>query len=235
MEVACAPESVSVVQATHPSLVVHSWHHLARGDFSRYPEGGEGRPVAYVLGPGFDGGDAECRHIARFVLGQAQAPVLVDGGALDALAGEKGRAVLKIRSQRGLATVITPHGGEAARLARAADIPAEGLTPSDMAMRLAAFYGVVCAHKGPSTFVSDGEAVYAMTEGTAALAKAGTGDVLAGMVGALLAQGLQPVDAAMLGATLHARAGKAAADRYTSIGVTAEDVIECLSAAIRSL
>ena len=85
------------------------------------------------------------------------------------------------------------------------------------------------------TYVSDGEQVVRMAEGTSALAKAGTGDVLAGMMGALLAQGLDPVDAGVLAATLHARAGRLAAERLTAICVCAEDVIEALPAAIVSL
>ena len=89
--------------------------------------------------------------------------------------------------------------------------------------------------KGPDTFVSDGEGVVRVTEGTAALAKAGTGDVLAGMLGALLAQGLDPLDASVLAVTLHARAGRIAADRLTTISVTAEDVAAAIPLAIRSV
>ena len=89
--------------------------------------------------------------------------------------------------------------------------------------------------KGPDTFVSDGEDTVCVSEGTSALAKAGTGDVLAGALGALLAQGLDPFDAAVLAVTLHARAGRIAADRLGSISVIAEDVVEALPLAIRSL
>ncbi len=83
--------------------------------------------------------------------------------------------------------------------------------------------------------MSDGNDVVVVTEGTPALAKAGTGDVLAGVIGALLAQGTGALDAAVLGATLHARAGRLAEVRLTSIAVAAEDVIEALPAAIAEL
>lgn len=74
-----------------------------------------------------------------------------------------------------------------------------------------------------------------MAHGTPALAKAGTGDVLAGMVAALLAQGMDALEASVLGAELHARAGLAAAARWSAIAVCAEDVVECLPAAFAEL
>ena len=74
-----------------------------------------------------------------------------------------------------------------------------------------------------------------MDRGTSALAKAGTGDVLAGSVGALLAQGLSPRDAAALGCALHAEAGRTAAAALTDICVAAEDLITYLPDAIRAI
>lgn len=81
--------------------------------------------------------------------------------------------------------------------------------PAALARALAEAYGAVVALKGPVTFIAspDGTAEV-MDRGTSALAKAGTGDVLAGMIGALLAQGLDPRDAAALGCALHAEAGR---------------------------
>ena len=83
--------------------------------------------------------------------------------------------------------------------------------------------------KGPVTYLSDGEQTVRMAHGTPALAKAGTGDVLAGMTAALLAQGLDPFEASVLGAELHARAGLAAAARWS------EDVVACIPDAIAEL
>ena len=92
------------------------------------------------------------------------------------------------------------------------------------------------ALKGPVTFIAcpDGTAEV-MDRGTSALAKAGTGDVLAGMIGALLAQGLDPRDAAALGCALHAEAGRTAAAALTDICVAAEDLITYLPDAIRAI
>ena len=135
--------------------------------------------------------------------------------------------------QSRLPTVITPHAGEAARLAAPLALPTDD--PAQLALLLSQAYGVTAMVKGPVTYISDGETIVRMSDGTSALAKAGTGDVLAGMAAALLAQGLVPVDACVLAAALHARAARAAAKRLTSICVTAEDVVAAIPEAIASL
>ena len=89
--------------------------------------------------------------------------------------------------------------------------------------------------KGPKSFISDGETTAVMDEGTPALAKAGTGDVLAGMIGALLAQGLAPFDACVLAATFHARAGRLAASELSERCIVAEDLPRYLPLVIREL
>lgn len=170
------------------------------------------------------------------MLSACETPLLVDGGALAALATGEGRARAAARAAQGRALVLTPHGGEAARLARAARLDrGDAADPVRLAPALAAAYGAVCVLKGPDTHVSDGARTVLVDRGTAALAKAGTGDVLAGVVGALLAQGLSPLDAAVLGATLHAEAGRVAEERATAIGAIPEDVLDALPAAIRRL
>ena len=89
--------------------------------------------------------------------------------------------------------------------------------------------------KGPQTVVAHGSDTYVMDKGTPALAKAGTGDVLAGVVAAFLAQGLSPVQSAVLGARLHADAGNEAARRLGVVSVIPEDVIDCIPIAIQEL
>ena len=192
-----------------------------------------GRPQAVCIGPGFDGGDdASCDLVAE-VLGAVAHPVLVDGGALAFLGRGQAKVALEKRRRAGRVTVVTPHGGEAARLA--ADYGIAPGEPADTACLLSRALGAVVVLKGPDTYISDGETVVPMREGTSALAKAGTGDVLAGMVAALLAQGVEPMAACILGATLHARAGALAAAALTSIAVLPEDLPDYLPAALRSL
>ncbi len=168
----------------------------------------------------------------------------------------------------GRSTLLTPHGGEATRLAQGArealeeadDAAARGTrsplaeaaaalspasratlaeadpAPAALACALVEAYGAVVALKGPVTFIASPDGtVEVMDRGTSALAKAGTGDVLAGIVGALLAQGLSPRDAAALGCALHAEAARAAAAALTDICVAAEDLITYLPDAIRAI
>ncbi|WP_274542577.1 NAD(P)H-hydrate dehydratase, partial [Eggerthella sinensis] len=85
--------------------------------------------------------------------------------------------------------------------ARRRALPARSTCPDDpcaLAKALSLAYGVIAVVKGPVTYISDGDETVRMAHGTPALAKAGTGDVLAGMIGALLAQGLDPLEAAVL-------------------------------------
>lgn len=230
-EVFAAPSSVPLIQTARPSLVVRSWKGVEKDALSSStPE----RPCAYVVGPGFDAAKkGTSGTLSRLVLKHAQAPVLVDGGALAFLASPKGHALCKERFSEGLATVITPHAGEAQRLAKPFDLPTDD--PIHLAYALSLTYGVITVLKGPDTFVSNGEEVFSITNGTPALAKAGTGDVLSGMIGALLAQGLSDLDAAVLGASLHAEAGIFASRAHTSVAVIAEDVVECIPSAIKNV
>lgn len=206
----------------------------------------ECRPRAAVVGCGMTNGESDST-LTLDVLRYAAAPVLVDGGGLSALVGREAASVLATRFGEGFPTVITPHGGEARRLVEAiageaqqGRIDASSMTPAATALLLARAYGAVCVLKGPDTYIADGDEgcedeVLVMTSGTAALAKAGTGDVLAGCIGAFLAQGIAPVDAASLGTFVHARAGSLAADEVGALCVTAEDVIRHLPAALMGL
>ena len=257
----CAPEAVACVRAASPSLVVSSWDGLlelgkleracgARGGADCYPltvndarveavraaafpAARDGRPMAYLVGSGFDAADEMTSDLVRTVLANAQAPVVVDGGGLAALAEPDLRAALRRRSAEGRAAILTPHAGEAARLARPLDVALDD--PVAAAQALSRAYGAIVALKGPVTYVSDGERVAREGRGTPALAKAGTGDVLAGIVLALAAQGLGAYDAAVLGVALHARAGRIAAKRLTSICVVAEDIVELIPAAVQAI
>lgn len=221
--------NVAKVQAFRPSLVVRPFDELLAHDTLEPAR--EGRPCAYLVGSGFDAADPDSAHLLLHVLGHAEAPVLVDGGAIAGLAGTAARSLCRERGERGVATVITPHSGEAAVIGRPLGL--SGLPQVDYAEELAWAYGAIVVLKGANTVISDGEHSFAMTEGTAALAKAGTGDVLAGMCAALLAQGLDPLDACVLGATLHARAGVEAARTFGDICVTPEDVVDAIPEAVR--
>lgn len=167
-----------------------------------------GRVEAWVVGPGM-GTDGAALAVLRDVLA-SDVPVLVDADGLTLLAAHP--TLLADRARRDRPTVLTPHAGEFARMFGSTN---PDLDP-DQAGRIAAVRaaaersGAVILLKGHRTVVADptGRAFINMT-GTPQLATAGSGDVLSGMVGALLAAGLEPVVAAALGAHLHGRAGQA--------------------------
>jgi len=153
--------------------------------------------------------------------GACPVPLVIDADGLVLLAGSD-------HGPLGDHVVLTPHDGEFAALA--------GGPPGDdrvaATRKLAADLGAVVLLKGPTTVVAhpDGRVLLSTTT-DARLATAGTGDVLAGMVGALCAQGLAPFEAAGAAAFCHARA----ADLGLAEGLVASDVAACLPAAIASL
>ncbi|RBY97307.1 bifunctional ADP-dependent NAD(P)H-hydrate dehydratase/NAD(P)H-hydrate epimerase [Blastococcus sp. TF02-8] len=177
-----------------------------------------GRVQAWVIGPGMGTDDA-----ARAVLTEVLAtdlPVLVDADALTMLA----QAPDLVRG-RAAATVLTPHDREFARFGSEVDGDRVG-----SARRLAGDLGAVVLLKGEATVVADPDGTaYVNATGTTWLATAGTGDVLSGIAGALLATGLPPVEAAAVAAHLHGRAGQLAAAEGPLI---AGDVVRHLPAAI---
>ena len=189
---------------------------------SRWPEVvmGEGRVQAWAVGSG-GGGDA-ARHLARAM--SDDIPVVVDADALGAFA--------ELRDHRAEA-LLTPHAGELARLlgVERADVESARLAH---ARRAARELGAVVLLKGSTTVVAhpDGS-VRVNPTGTPALGTAGSGDVLAGLCGALLAGGLDPFDAGSVGAWLHGLAGRLAADGGAP--VSAYDVIDHLPAAFRAV
>jgi hydroxyethylthiazole kinase-like uncharacterized protein yjeF len=174
---------------------------------------------AIVVGPGLGTGD-DTRSGVRAML-SADLPVLVDGDGLSVL-GEDAAPVLLGRSAP---TVLTPHDGEYERLAGAR--PGADRIASTRA--LAERTGSVVLLKGSPTIVADpnGE-VRVVASGDARLATAGTGDVLSGVIGALLAQGRPALEAAAAGAWLHGRA----AHLGPQAGLVAGDLPALLVAAL---
>ncbi|NPD32852.1 NAD(P)H-hydrate dehydratase [Eggerthellaceae bacterium zg-997] len=243
-----------------PSLVVHGrhdWQSRWRADGAG-PAGALANDVeepplrAICVGPGFDAqGDAdESRSLVLQAL-SCPVPVLVDGGGLTALCDAEGLRLVRRRFERGLDTVLTPHAGEAARLAACVGLEGSaaeaGDAPDRHALDLARAWGAVVCLKGPDTYVAaparSQEAfpgasalpVRAMRWGGPELAKAGTGDVLAGMIAGLMAQGTSASRAAFAGACVHALAGSEAARRGSVVSVIPEDVLDALPAALNAL
>jgi hydroxyethylthiazole kinase-like uncharacterized protein yjeF len=179
------------------------------------------RSTSVAIGPGLGLSDA-MGEIVRGFLERIDRPFVADAGALFALAKH-------LDLLRGKACVLTPHEGEFARLS------GEGtIAPGRRIERLQSFVdrtGVTTLLKGNTTLVCDGATIHLNVSGTSALATAGTGDVLSGMIATLLSQGLAPVDAARTAAYWHGLAGRHAA-RHRPVGVIAGDVPEALGASL---
>ena len=174
--------------------------------------------VVVVLGPGL-GSDASAARTAAAVLA-AGVPVVADADVL--LPGLTGAAV------------ITPHPKEAARMLGSTVEAVEG-DRVVAARALAAATGAVVVLKGARTVVADGTNITYNLGGSSALATGGTGDVLAGVIAAFIAQGLAPANAARLGVFVHARAGEMLATRYGARGALASDLPEAIAHAIAEL
>ncbi len=157
------------------------------------------RCAAVVVGPGLGRAETSAGEVRRLVA-ESPVPVVVDADGLFALGRVDGGARPASRS----AVVVTPHDGEYGRLMGAHP----GEERIGAARQLAAAAGVVALLKGPLTAVADpaGRVLLGMS-GTTGLATAGTGDVLSGVIGAMIARGVAPLEAAALAAHVHGRAG----------------------------
>ncbi|MFJ8937834.1 NAD(P)H-hydrate dehydratase [Streptomyces sp. NPDC102365] len=180
-----------------------------------------GRVQAWVVGPGAgDDGD-----VVAAVL-KADVPVLVDADGLRLADRDAVRA-------RRAPTLLTPHAGEAAALL---GVPREEVESARLASvrELAERYGATVLLKGSTTLVASpgGGPVRVNSTGTGWLATAGSGDVLSGLTGSLLAAGLDALDAGSVGAYLHGLAGRLAAD---GAPVGAHDVAEAVREAWRDV
>jgi NAD(P)H-hydrate epimerase len=184
---------------------------------------------AVALGPGL-GLDEETRALARELTASLPRPMVVDADALTALAGHLD-ALRGVPSPR----VLTPHPGEMARLVggRVEDVQRDRV---GAARAFAAAHGVHLVLKGAGTVIAqpDGRVLINPT-GNPGMAKGGTGDALTGVLGALLARGIDVARAAPAAVYLHGLAGDLAAARVGEEALLAGDVIEALGEAFRRL
>ena len=206
------PDASVPTEVVFSRLPAADWHE--RMDTSRFG--------SLVVGPGL-GRDPQTASAVRALLARATVPLVLDGDGLAALGGAAATALAAARAP----VVLTPHDGEyellvgrrpgADRLAAARALAAAGAT-----VLLKGSTTVVAAPDGAARFV---------TSGDARLATAGTGDVLAGMIGALLAQGVEPLDAAALAAHVHGMAGALG----PPVGLIAGDLLGAIPAALATV
>lgn len=170
---------------------------------------------AVLIGPGL-GISEGTFTILETVLRQAECPVVIDADGINLLAGHKD--MLRGRS---FPTILTPHFGEFQRIG--GDSKKERQAA---AMGLANELGAIILLKGKDTVITDGSTVYINPTGNPGMAVGGSGDMLAGMITALLGQGIEPLQAAACGAWLHGTAGDRCAKRLGQYAMLPTDMLE---------
>ncbi len=178
------------------------------------------------LGPGL-GQSADVGGLLVAVLEQTTTPLVLDADALNVLVGR----LDALRRHQG-PIILTPHPGEFARLL-GCDIPAVQARREELAVRFAATHGVVLVLKGQGTIVTDGRRMYINTTGNPGMATGGTGDVLGGLIAALVGQKLETFAAAQLGVYLHGLAGDLALGQVGEVSLIASDLLHFLPQAFR--
>jgi hydroxyethylthiazole kinase-like uncharacterized protein yjeF len=183
---------------------------------------GVGRVQAWAVGPGIGTGDAAATVVEQ-VLGTGL-PVVLDADALTVVAARRPRLHDSV--------LLTPHEGEFARFEGTGDPTADRI---GAVRNLAARLGATVLLKGSTTVIAspDGR-VRVSASGTSRMAAAGSGDVLTGLCGSLLAQGVAPLEAGAAGAFLHGLAGRLASDGG-AVPISASDILAGLPHALRAV
>jgi NAD(P)H-hydrate epimerase len=163
----------------------------------------------------------------RAIVARLSKPLVLDADGINAFDGH-----LDLLARPEYPRVLTPHPGELSRLI-GKPIAEIQKNRESIAKRIASLLGVTLVLKGHRTVVSDGKQTYVNTTGNPGMATGGTGDVLTGVIAALIGQGLSPFDAARLGAYLHGLAGDIAAKSVGMVSLMATDLLAALPDAIR--
>jgi hydroxyethylthiazole kinase-like uncharacterized protein yjeF len=175
-------------------------------------------PDALVIGPGLREA-ADYAALIEQLLADSSAPAVVDAGAIGMLA-----AIDRWWTRTRTRCVLTPHAGEFGRLT-GTPVGRQDDERAERCAAAAAEFGQVVVLKGARTVICAPDGRLAVSPfANAALATAGAGDVLCGLIGALLAQGAEPFEAACLGVYLHGRAGERLSVRFGDAGLAASDL-----------
>jgi NAD(P)H-hydrate epimerase len=187
-------------------------------------------PASVVaIGPGLGQSDG-IRGLVRFLIAETDRPLVIDADGLNSLAGQT-----ELLRDLKRPVVITPHPGEFARLS-GKDIATVQADRVPAAAELASLSDhLVVVLKGAGTVVTDGCRYYVNTTGNPGMATGGSGDVLTGVIAALLAQKLPAFEAAQLGVFVHGLAGDIARDDHGEIGMIAGDIVDALPDAFAHL
>ena len=172
---------------------------------------------AVLIGPGL-GQSAGVFRVVKAVLENASCPVVVDADGINVLAAHKD--ILRGRTS---ATILTPHAGEFARLGGSIESGRQAAAEA-----MAKDLGCVLLLKGKGTVITDGETTYINPTGNPGMAVGGSGDVLSGIITALLGQGVKALEAAACGAWIHGAAGDICAEEIGQYGMLPTDMVNVL-------
>ena len=223
VQVASPTDVQPIVAASYPAYTTHGFGENADEVIEL------ARSVDVVaLGPGLGREPATVTFVRQLLAGITDKPIVLDADGLFAV------SPFAKEFMRTAPFVLTPHPGEFARLTGEA-APETDSERAGCAVAFAQTYGCVLLLKGTGTVVSDGAKRYRNTTGNPGMATGGTGDVLTGVIAALVAQGLSAFDAAVLGAWIHGRAGDRAAAALGQTALTATDLLDYLSTALLEL
>ncbi len=184
---------------------------------------------ALAIGPGM-GRHPETATLARRVIRAASVPAVADADGLNAVAEDP--SILK---EARAPLVLTPHPGEMARLRGLEGAKDVQANRKAIAAGFAREHGCVVVLKGRGTIVTDGRKFFVNSTGNPGMATGGSGDVLTGIVAALMAQGFDPFEAAAVGAHTHGLAGDLAAERIGQMSLIASDILDALPEAFKRL
>ncbi len=179
-----------------------------------------------AIGPGLDRGPGLTALVTELTT-RCPKPMVLDADGLNAFAGQAD----KLRCG-GFPRILTPHPGEFARLVQL-NTQTVQTRRQELAVTFARDHECVVALKGHATIVTDGRRVFENQTGNPGMATGGTGDVLTGVIAALVGQALSIFDAAQLGVHVHGAAGDLARDQVGEISLIATDLLDFLPAAIR--
>jgi ADP-dependent NAD(P)H-hydrate dehydratase len=187
---------------------------------------------AVAIGPGMRVTESTTSFVADIYAKSAQ-PIVVDADALNALSTES-QSDSTIWSRHAGPRIVTPHPGEFARMTGLAIREVED-SREDIAAQFAREHSVIVVLKGPGTITTDGKKTVVNTTGNPGMATGGSGDVLTGVIAALVGQGLELFAAAQLGVWLHGRAGDLAALDFSEPGLIASDLPKYIAKAWKEL
>ncbi len=234
VRVATSAEVQPVVASFEPCYMAYPLPNQGEGliDFAR------SRPIlapmiekvdVVAVGPGLGQAD-DIRQLVRFLIAETDRPLVIDADGLNALDGQM-ELLAGIRRP----VVLTPHPGEFARLIGKSVAEVTEDRVKHAAELAAISEGLIVVLKGSGTVVTDGKTYFINTTGNPGMATGGSGDVLTGVIAALIGQKLSAYEAARLGVFVHGLAGDIARDHHGEVGMIAGDIVDALPDAFAHL